>query len=95
MMEILTPANQLTMLRLALVPVFALCMFYDRPGWALVAFAAAAITDMFDGLVARWFRGVDVRSQGSGNIGATNVARVAGKKLGVLVLVLDAYADAP
>ena len=55
-MEILTPANQLTLLRLALVPVFALCMFYDRPGWALVAFASAAITDMFDGLVARWFR---------------------------------------
>lgn len=55
-MEILTPANQLTLLRLALVPVFALCMFYDRPGWALIAFAAAAVTDLFDGLVARWFR---------------------------------------
>ena len=55
-MEILTPANQLTLLRLALVPVFALCMFYDRPGWALVAFAAAAVTDLLDGLVARWFR---------------------------------------
>ena len=55
-MEILTPANQLTLLRLALVPVFALCMFYDRPGWALAAFAAAAVTDLFDGLVARWFR---------------------------------------
>lgn len=55
-MEIFTPANQLTMLRLALVPVFALCMLYDRPGWALAAFAAAAVTDLFDGLVARWFR---------------------------------------
>ena len=55
-MEILTPANQLTLLRLALVPVFALCMLYDRPGWALAAFAAAAVTDLFDGLVARWFR---------------------------------------
>jgi len=55
-MEILTPANQLTLLRLALVPVFALCVLYDRPGWALVAFAAAAVTDLLDGLVARWFR---------------------------------------
>ena len=55
-MEILTLANQLTLLRLALVPVFALCMFYDRPGWALVAFASAAVTDLLDGLVARWFR---------------------------------------
>ena len=55
-MEILTPANQLTLLRLALVPVFALCMLYDRPGWALVTFAAAALTDLLDGLVARWFR---------------------------------------
>lgn len=44
----------------------------------------------FGVLVTRWKKGVDVRAQGSGNIGATNVARVAGKKLGVLVLVLDA-----
>jgi len=41
-------------------------------------------------LLARTFKGVDVRAAGSGNIGATNVARTAGKKLGALVLLLDA-----
>lgn len=34
-------------------------------------------------------RGVDVRQQGSGNIGATNVGRVLGKKWGYLILGLD------
>ena len=53
MMTVLTAANQLTLLRLVLVPVFALCMLYGRPGWALVVFAVAAITDLFDGLLAR------------------------------------------
>lgn len=34
-------------------------------------------------------RGVDLRSQGSGNTGATNVGRVLGKKWGIFVFVLD------
>ncbi len=44
----------------------------------------------FGVLIARWKAGIDPRSGGSGNIGATNVARVAGKKLGVVTLLLDA-----
>ena len=34
-------------------------------------------------------KGVDLRSQGSGNLGATNVGRVIGKKWGVAVFILD------
>ncbi|NDC80455.1 MAG: glycerol-3-phosphate 1-O-acyltransferase [Verrucomicrobia bacterium] len=35
------------------------------------------------------FKGVDVRTRGSGNIGATNVGRILGKGWGYLVFVLD------
>ena len=41
------------------------------------------------GLLYGRLAGVDVRQQGSGNIGATNVNRLLGKKLGILTLVSD------
>lgn len=43
----------------------------------------------FGYLLVRIFRKEDVRSTGSGNIGATNVARSGGKGLGILTLLLD------
>jgi acyl phosphate:glycerol-3-phosphate acyltransferase len=44
----------------------------------------------FGFLLTKLFVGVDVRTVGSGNIGGTNVARAGGRKLGVLVILLDA-----
>jgi acyl phosphate:glycerol-3-phosphate acyltransferase len=44
----------------------------------------------FGYILVRVFQGIDVRSIGSGNIGATNVARSGGKGLAIATLVLDA-----
>jgi len=42
------------------------------------------------GHIAGLCYGVDIRTKGSGNIGATNVYRVLGKKPGIIVFLLDA-----
>jgi glycerol-3-phosphate acyltransferase PlsY len=39
--------------------------------------------------LGKWFRGVDVRTLGSGNLGATNVFRSLGRGLGIATLLLD------
>lgn len=52
--EVFTAANLLTITRMVLVPVFALCMLYGHPVWALITFVVAGLTDMLDGLIARW-----------------------------------------
>src|SRR5947209_4399351 len=52
----------------------------------LAAYFIGAIP--FGFLMARW-RGVNIHEHGSGNIGATNVARVLGLKFGLIVFALD------
>jgi len=54
---------------------------------ALLGYLLGSIPTGF--LVAR-ARGVDIRTVGSGNIGATNAFRVLGKGLGIFVLLMDA-----
>ena len=52
-MRQLTAANQLTLLRMVLIPPFAILLVYGFRGWALATFLAAGVTDLFDGLIAR------------------------------------------
>jgi glycerol-3-phosphate acyltransferase PlsY len=54
---------------------------------AVAAFALGSIP--FGLLVGKYCGGIDPRSAGSGNVGATNVARLCGFKWGVLTLLLD------
>jgi acyl phosphate:glycerol-3-phosphate acyltransferase len=53
----------------------------------LIAYLLGAIP--FGYLLVRWKTGSDVRSAGSGNIGATNVLRTTGRAAGVATLLLD------
>jgi len=50
---IFTPANQLTLARMLLIPAFVILLIYGYRGWALVVFMTAGLTDMLDGLIAR------------------------------------------
>jgi len=52
-MTILTVANQLTLLRIMLIPAFIILVVYGHIGWALIVFATAGLTDALDGLIAR------------------------------------------
>lgn len=61
----------------------------------MTGFAAVLLAYIIGGIpfgvfVVRLMSGQDVRQSGSGNIGATNVSRVAGPAAGIITLILDA-----
>jgi glycerol-3-phosphate acyltransferase PlsY len=60
----------------------------------MIALAALVIAYLlgsipFGYLLVKWKTGADVRSSGSGNIGATNVTRTTGRAAGLATLALD------
>jgi glycerol-3-phosphate acyltransferase PlsY len=63
------------------VPVFA---------YIVVAVAAYLLGSIPFGFLVAKAKGIDIRSVGSGNIGATNAMRVLGKPVGIFVLLMDA-----
>lgn len=62
-------------------------MIYSLLVFAIVSFFISGIP--FGLLIGKIFKNIDIREQGSGNIGATNVARVIGFKYAVLTFILD------
>jgi glycerol-3-phosphate acyltransferase PlsY len=69
------------------MPIIAIS-FSEYACIAAVAYLLGSIP--FGYLLVKTFTGTDVRTQGSGNIGATNVARTGKKGLAIATLVLDA-----
>jgi glycerol-3-phosphate acyltransferase PlsY len=63
-------------------------MFFASLLLAAVAYLFGSIPTGY--LLVRFFQHQDIRSSGSGNIGATNVLRFGGKRLGAATFVLDA-----
>ncbi|MDE3068319.1 MAG: glycerol-3-phosphate 1-O-acyltransferase PlsY [Verrucomicrobiota bacterium] len=61
------------------------------PVWSyiIVALAAYCLGSIPTGFLVARAKGVDIRTVGSGNMGATNVFRTLGKTAGVFVLIVD------
>ena len=58
-----------------------------KMGVVVIAYFLSGIP--FGLIFSKWFKGVDVRKVGSGNIGATNVLRAAGWKVALLTAIFD------
>ena len=58
--RIVTLPNLLTVVRMFLIPIFVICLYYQSFWWALLVFVGAGLTDGLDGMLARRF---DQKSQ--------------------------------
>jgi len=52
--------NLLTLLRMGMIPLFAIALLNGEPGKALIIFAVAGLTDLLDGFLARVFEQASV-----------------------------------
>lgn len=59
----------------------------SNAGWVGIGFVAGSLPTGY--LMGRVLRGIDIRTVGSGNVGATNVFRSVGKTAGLATLVID------
>ena len=64
-------------------------MSYDLKIIIFEIFAYLCGSIPFGLIISKLTKNIDIREYGSHNIGSTNVARVLGKKMGALVLLLD------
>jgi acyl phosphate:glycerol-3-phosphate acyltransferase len=62
----------------------------EAVAYIVTAFGAYLLGSIPTGFLVAKARGVDIRTVGSGNMGATNVFRILGKGPGTLVLIVDA-----
>ncbi|MCA9285808.1 MAG: glycerol-3-phosphate 1-O-acyltransferase PlsY [Phycisphaerales bacterium] len=62
----------------------------DWTTWGLAALGAYLVGSIPFGFLMGRMKGIDIREHGSRNIGATNVGRVLGRRLGIACFVLDA-----
>ena len=57
----------------------------------IIFLAAYLVGSINFGLILGYIQGLDIRSQGSGNAGATNALRILGARSGIFVFVGDAF----
>ncbi len=56
--------------------------------WLIIGYLVGSIPWAL--IIGKVFYGIDIRTKGSGNLGGTNAGRVLGKKVGIIVIILDA-----